>query len=437
MSEYNRNDFQIMKKWDTTRRLILNSLFNNPKNFSENLYKELETGIFNKVSQLISDFMIISDKNLSCFLSEIKFNTYVNSLCSDNLEVEILNEINFENFTQLIIKYNQQYIYTIIYNKISHPMIIYNNGDDVNFLRSKNINDTDELLNYDFLGSDMEYTNNILIGFILKSIYNKTEIINSNSIVKYYSGTISNINDVNLGITLVEYSNGGNIIEFINNSKIEDELNDINETENVNIFDNIIIETGNGELIQTYSVSYYNVLNIFFQVLANLDYLKTNYKFNHNNLTADNLMISTDINSSIFKYNNIIISTYYIIKLTNFHNSQISISIVDDRKLMLYGINNNIEISNLEYDTYTIMLSLILIPHIYYTVIHTEILKERIWNLLFVSESENIKCLKLVRRNLGRNNDLQTINLILKDINFKEGLTKLLLDNIKILLNNI
>jgi len=315
---------------------------------------------------------------------------------------------------------------------------------------------TDYILNEGnivYLSSD-QYTNNLLISIFLNEIYSKLPISSGmKGIVNLMDSTVYN-RDKNkserVGVNV--YERTSNLDEFISDVK------------NFNFFENKDINNF-GE--PTYRKRIFNekfIIDMFTQLLVNLQFLQKNYQFIHGNLYVDNIAIRKDkIN---IEYSTIRHTSDLIFKIRDFSVASMNIkrsSIDSPNIIRLFNSNEyakgyfklfpfkpvidnsldepyyliedflNVQILAkirhlgipyyLSFDTITLVISLMLVPEIYYAVMSNNILKNVIWDSLWHPKDQSNVFNKLTNKMLEGINNFDVIIDILKGTWIKCKLT--------------
>jgi len=211
------------------------------------------------------------------------------------------------------------------------------------------------------------------------------------------------------------------------------------------------------------------IVDLFLQVLVNLQMLQSKFSFNHGNLTVDKMLISdqpTDINFNIIRY-----KSDLSFKIYDFRYSSMNINtpknglvrifnsnkyaekyfgllpfkpVIDQSfNQAYYSIDHILDIQILakirhlgipfysSFDTITFILSVLTVPQIFYSIISDPSLKAGIWDVLWhpKDESDIFRELNRVNQELSDVDYSKVINL-LKGKWIKCDITDLLIESI-------
>ncbi len=383
-----------------------------PDNFIKNLYK-IEKPIFGK-STVSSPYLKIDDPKLKCLLDdtcgikqEIKQGWYkINGKLLQVMRINPSSEILPESYTNVNLLEEYRYkmidcLYGTFQSQEGH------------------------------VASDL-YTNNLLISSVLKYIYNRIpiqaglhgiQILEESSIINSDTGT--------LGVNL--YSNDSvGLISFMSNERNFDALENVD----INNFGTVT------NRIRVFSKNF--IIDLFRQLLTNLQMLQSKYSFNHGNLTQDKILVKRS--PSNIAFNTIRNSSEFTFMISDFRYASMNINSGFGRESKLYrlfnankyaekyflvfpfkpvidksfdqayySIDDVLDIQLLakirhlgipfysSFDTMTLVISLLLIPQIYYRVFTDPELKRIIWDSLWHPQETKIfgEIQKLVESDKG------------------------------------
>ena len=390
---------------------ILQALKTNPPQFVKNLYEKGKVGtIPSRQTTLSSAYGILNNVDLCCALGEGK-----SEICHNALFTDIDARTYKLHLGDIVQREYQIKIYPI---KNFHISIA--NIDTAVFTREANQNCSSNKPSSQYIGSD-KFTNAYLIGLILTQIYEAKK--NSlGGVQKLLGATICMAN--NKGILLMEDVNE-NFGNFIVSP----------------LYNNFKIWKGFTQLVGGHREDWLIRPNVIFsivkQVIANLEFLKAEATFQHGNLTVENLLVNIPKFPSIQSIRTVDFKglkwySYMEIKLTNFDYASIDYQISPNNSVRLfksssslvgkflpaysskvtgtspdlyYQLDSNFVKTLMykirytgfpyyyDFDIYTFMVSLSLIPQIYYMVNDDTSLKQ-LWNLLWhpdeISKANNL-----------------------------------------------
>lgn len=385
--------------------IIVKSLVHNPTNFVLTLYTEKKKGIFSPLVDTYSPYLALNDQRLICLLDSSCEVVSTSEKIRDNLyritsgvsSPKILQVINInsldvassdEPYTDLEkLKEYQQPMNKCLFSNIIDPTI--------------------------YISSD-EYTNNLLISSTLGVIYkNIPEKAGMRGIVNLVGSTIYTENGKRRGINLYE-----------NYEPFEDYLLD---EHNFYLFENKNIAGFSQKENRKRVLSFGFIIDLFSQLLVNLQMLQSNYNFNHGNLTKKSIVIQKapiDIEYSTirhksnitfqikdFRYSSIGLKRplgaarlFNSNEYSRAHFHLFPFKPVIDQSLdeSYYQIDDFFDIISISkirhlgiqfyssFDTITLILSLLTIPEIYYSVFSNNILKNIVWDILWHPQDESI-----------------------------------------------
>lgn len=266
-----------------------------------------------------------------------------------------------------------------------------------------------------YLRSD-GYTNNLLISYLLSYIYDNLPVDSGMKGIRFlYDSTIYNSPSGTLGLNL--YGDGIKLSEY---------LSDIS---NFNIFHNIdIFDRRTKKSNRTRVLNQNFILDLLKQILVNLQMLQEKYLFNHGELTRDKILISK--NPVTIRYSTIRTVSDITFKIADFRYSSMNLKLLSGTNIRLsrenvlaqnylqvvpfeptidkslnqsyYILDNLLNAQMLadirytgiqfysSFDTITLILSLLMLPEVYYEVFTNSLLKNIIWSTLWHPKDESL-----------------------------------------------
>lgn len=265
------------------------------------------------------------------------------------------------------------------------------------------------LTNLNLIGSD-GFTNEYLIGYLLRTLYDQQKQVGLDGIARFQASTICHKQkDINLGSILTEYADFGNINDFVKLPFITLPTDYTDAT---------------GKIIKIRSVLPSVVIEILKQIAINLDFLHQTVQFNHGDLKTANILISSKTSKG--NYRGLLWDSGFTVKIADFSRSSLTITI-NNKPIRLFNHNLSANayltvvpfkpiLGNFfnepyyildttlnaaalalirhmgvpfyfSFDTYTVLVSLLLIPEIFYPIMSTDSLRKSLWeNLWFPDE---------------------------------------------------
>lgn len=364
-----------MESLTLARLSLLAQLDKNPQSFAENLYR--------RTSPFSNDYCYLlnepDNKNLTPISGST--GTYYTIENGNLIKVYSLNATE-----SLSIVYQPEPIPAMI-QLMSYAPICDNYPD---------------LTNLKFIASD-RFTNSTLINYYLSYLFTRRDTPKLPTILNIYTSNIcsSPIDNNRSGLQLYEQVDGGTLLNISNNKNF-----DIYRSKKT-VDDGI-------RLILSPTI----ILSIVQQVLSTLDYLQQNFQFAHGHLTVTDIFLSSQPAS--FSYSSLNVNSPFTIKLANFDTASISLQLssgtyrlynrnwLDDNLIYrspfiphivknYYFIPRDYPFRYYErtlslgipfyptFDTYTFIISLLLIPEIYHSVFSSN-LQKLIWDPLWIPE---------------------------------------------------
>lgn len=294
---------------ENNRNRVLTKLFENPENFANTLYTTKKSGFIWTSSEIFSPYLMLDREEFCCLLktltpSDIQ-NVDINSKPPTCFLAHVTKIESTDNTGYNVELKNEKFFIKTL--KVTAPYIYYFSDALVINSKLQNFNICNAILNninVNYIGSD-NFTNSILIGYILNLINDQYKADTGlNGIIRTYGATICQ--ESKTGLLLLEYLNGNSFNTYISKN------------------------------LPTKSF----VLNIFKQLVVNLDFLWTRAYFNHGNLLSGKLAIMAEPLNVTYK--NVKINSSVTVKIGDFENAALTIKRTDTNYLRLFA-----------YDTYT------------------------------------------------------------------------------------
>lgn len=449
-------DLETLEK---NKGLIVQSLADDPRRFSINVWR-VKGGAFRK-RLLESPYFNVDEEQLCCLLKPVSFDDiarYRNKVC---IVASVTSLPYHGKQAEVKLVKNQNNRYVIKLSNLGDPQVNFSETPPTSFpniLKSAN-NQLLEACIYNlspdkfYFGSD-KFTNEALIAFIVDSYYRLMQKDGLNGYIRHFGATICGSDQKNRkGIHFMEWADKGDLETFI--KRTEDKIDRPALAGKVHMI-----------------LKRHIVVDILKQVICNLHWLQKNFNFSHNDLKARNILVSSE--ETAFMYQEIKHSSRLTFKIGDFGSSAFSLG-AETGQTRLYNRNKaataylkvdsfkpklnatkvgetyytlgkqlNVQIftnarhSGIPYytsfDTYTFMISLLLIPEIFNVIMLDQVLRTKFWDDLWIDGDQlhaNAQLLKLL--NGGAKNSIQVIVSFLKGKKLKCNLTNILLENLKAL----
>ena len=475
---------QELSVFASEREIVLSALRFNPDQFAATLYSDRTTGPFwNRQTTTFSPYLKSNDANLCCLIgnlgNQVKprlcLMSKVEPLAQQGKEGEILR-VQIGDIRQ------PQYNILKVFNLEDLKSSFFNG--------SRNIPSMEEMFacfyprtsQLTYLGSDT-FTNEYLVGFLLDELYRRPQDlppapfpgINANALIPpfpsnapqnskldgvthFIASTICNSGTSKKGTIIMEYADLGDIVNIVLNPL----TSDFREAK-------VFIDQDNNEF-QSNSLKLPIIIDIIKQVVVNLDFLHTEVEFNHGDLKAANLVVKSVPSNG--NYKGVIWNSNFCVKLIDFAKSSLTINDNNGRRVRLFNysaaaetylgvfpfkpvldsefgepyyiMDANFNASALavirhmaipfyfSWDTYTFIVSLLLIPEIFYPIMTNRILKALLFDSLWFPDELSTIYTRIYSAILqGRPNSYTIITEILKGLKLKCGANSVLLNNLK------
>ena len=425
-----------LKTLRNERNQILTKMLQDPRNFANTLYSTKKTGIIRRRSELFSPHLNLDDVRFCCLVDE-------KSIMKEGLPPTCY----FTNVEQVNDGYEVKLQTQSFYLKIvpvSNLTITYSDSDPTNTKETKK--QLLETCNYNppestkYLGSD-PFTNEVLIGYTLNLIYEMQKDLGLNGVLKTYGATVCQEDKKDKkGVIFMEYVDGHSLNKFIKESRLYKEKAEI------------LDPTGNK--IAVTKMNKYFVVNLFAQLTANLHFMWYSAYFNHGGLITSSLSINTKERSTS-NYQNLGLNSEFSIKIGDFSVAALTTSVQDGQFIRLYqrntyaekylyaspfdpqigssfeqsyyklgtsfGLTSLAKVRHMgipfysSFDLYTVLVSLLMIPEIYYTVFTDKDLKALFYDTMWFTEDISPVFQDITAAVQGRKpNDYNTVISILR-----------------------
>jgi hypothetical protein len=327
-----------------------------------------------------------------------------------------------------------------------------------------------------YLGAD-EFTNEMIIGIILSSYFitwNEETKNNFYPIIEYLTSTVCQDRSPGLkiitatppiGVHLMEYADLGTLVDFANRR----------ETQVYRQRQRIIDpRSPYGEEITIEVIKPDIILQIIRQVIAALHLLQNEFDFNHGDLKAANILVRSEPAKGI--YQGVDISAPFTCKVADYGKSSLTFGTdqgphriynrtwLADRYLYIMPFTPMINTQRtregdepffivqglfnihlytrtrhmglpfyLAFDTYTFLISILLIPAFYYSFFESPHLVEKVWTpLWFGQDGQRMQQDILVfHKDPSKAQSISTVLNLLKGIRLRCNATQILLNNLR------
>lgn len=372
-----------IEKLKAKRDRLVNSLINETSSFVNTFYIEKSTG-FLKSSKLYSSYVTINNtKLIDLFIQK-----------NPNLEVmeNVDPEISMSNTP------NTNLRDLLKYQKEMKACLFVGTFEQRIYVRSD------------------EYTNNLIINYLISYIYDHIPLsANIRGSITLYDSTIYESSSGLIGLNL--YEEGVPLMKYL------EDIRNFNWYHNIDIF---IPKTRGTSRMRVLTADF--VLDLFKQVLVNLQLLQSKYSFNHGELTRDKIIVTN--NPVMINYSTIRHISKLTFKISDFRYSSLNLSLPGGKNIRVHGTNKYAEtylsvfpfrptidrslnesyyilddllniqmLANIRYlgtqfyssfDTMTLLLSLLMLPQVYYEVFTNPLLKSIIWGTMWHPKDESL-----------------------------------------------
>ena len=458
------SDFDF-SQFTRNRKALLRALLTDPKNFAATFYTKKSKGLITKRVSTFSPYISTNDRQLCCFISDRSSSVYP-SFCR-TAEIAVIGAGKVGQV--LLIKMANGKQYALKYRKLSSLGLEYKNKpptsteDIVKNQQRLDICHYPHIKDYNFIAGD-EFSIEVIISYALEHLYSSAggTAAGLKGYNLYLSSTICDTGSERYGLNLMEYATGGDLLSFI---KQDSNL----ETKSIMEL-RWSVTPGVLKVVKTNII-----LDIFKQIIPNLHFLQTTAQFSHGDLKAANVLVSSE--QSNINYQNIRHTSPVTYKIADFGNSSLTLAVktqtgqktirlytsstaanvyltfspfepkVDVKmNTAYYELNLSLNASILalarhsgvpffaSFDTVTLIVSLLLIPEVFYAVFTTSQLKSIIWDSLWLPNEESKmyeKLYKMVRDNKGPSYD-NTLT-ILRGAKVKCNLTADILERLRVM----
>lgn len=329
-----------------------------------------------------------------------------------------------------------------------------------------------DMQNYKFLGGD-EFTNEMLVGFILDAYFTLRHQDNGNSTrfypyITYYLSSVCNDTQRGLiltsqrliGVHLIEYANLGTLWDF-SRSNNSQEYRIVHRDP----IDNIQLEILRPEITAL----------ILRQVISALHILQNELQFNHGDLKLENIFVSSEPSQG--DYEGLDVTAPFTCKIADYGKSSLTVESVQtsfcriynrswlaDRYLYLVPFNPMVNIDRigeqeepyfiiqgfldvqlytqtrhmglpfyLAYDTYSFLVSMLLNPTFYYSFFSQDVFITQLWNpMWFGNDARRMQHKIKSQHHNARAQSTGLVLDLLRGIRLRCNGTQVLLDNLKL-----
>lgn len=456
------------------RQIVLSALRFNPEQFAATLYSDSTSGPFwNRQTITYSPYLKSNDPNLCCLVGNLNI-VDKPRLCLISKVEPLSNQGKEGQISRVTIGdiRNPQYNILKVYDLDKLQSIFINGSRSVSNIENSPSCFYPKTSELTYLGSDV-FTNEYLIGFILDELYKRPQdsppalnapaqqnarAQNLDGITHFIASTICNSGTSKKGSIIMEYADLGDIVNIVYNSL----TSEFRETKSFISQDNIEFQSN--------SLKVPVILDIIKQVVVNLDFLHTEVEFNHGDLKATNLVVkSTPSNGN---YKGVVWNSNFTVKLIDFAKSSLTISDGTGRRVRLFNylesadiylnifpfkpvvssefgqpyyiMDSTFNVTALatirhmgvpfyfSWDTYTFLISLLLIPEIFYPLMTNKILKALLFDSLWFPDELSTIYTRIYSAILqNKPNSYTVITEILKGLKLKCNANTILLTNLK------
>jgi hypothetical protein len=509
-------DQQTLTQFDNDRSYLVSSLYRDPQTFASTLYSETISGNFwNQQITTFSPYLTMNNVQLCCLIGASSTNIKPNICLHSKItplskgkegEALLITSGGFRQPQYFILKVFELNRPEVYFFKLPISGLSYlGNSSQIQLCLYPNID------NLQYIGSD-NFTNEYLVGFILSYIYsqitskaepairrlqlelraqggggfnqfgtgqeiqqtsgiydendesinrvqneNNDPINGLNGVIKFLSATICNSGKRRRGTIIMEYADLGDIYNFVKNPLGAEFRNTLNFSD----------QDGNSVTLQALKNDV--IVDIFKQVIANLEFLHEKVEFNHGDFKANNILIQST--PSTGNYRGLNWKSSFTVKFADFAKS--SLTIIDSSGIPVrlfnysssaetylgvfpfrpslgtqfeesyYLLDTSTNVSLLarirhmgipyyySFDTYTFMISLLMIPEIYYPIMTNVTLRKVIWDNLWFEDDYSTAWSRLFNAIKEGKNAYGDILVILSGLKLKCRANTILVDALK------
>lgn len=483
-------DQLTLTELDKGRDIVINNLRQNIQIFAATLYSERTTGPFwNRKLETSSPFLQTNNPNICCLIETgNRSSTEVKPGICLVSTTQPLSHQGKESETRLVTSGNKrqpQYFVLKIYNLDSLDIRFFDKPRIPALWSTQCL--YPQVADLKYLGSD-NFTNEYLIGFILRDLYLRPQGLppqlpsqqiqaqqpqlrgiqrfdgvnpgsnRLNGVIDFISATICNSGTSKKGVILLEYADLGDVISLVRNP-----LN--SEFRNVQTFTD---QAGNP--VQLNSLQPKVIVDIYKQIVANLDFLHQEVEFNHGDLKANNILVKSS--PSRGNYKGLSWDSTFTVKMADFAKSSLTITDNSKRRIRLFNYSSyaeryqsifpfvpsidsqfgepyyvmdaNTNASGLawirhlgipfyfSWDTYTFAISMLLIPEVFYPVMTNEKLRAVLFDSLWFADEYSTVWTRLYNAVQAQKPNSYSITLdILRGLKLKCRANNILLEGLK------
>ena len=485
-------DEETLNQFSKDREYVLSYLRHDARTFASTLYTERRTGPFwNRQTETFSPYLSLNNVALCCLIGSPTTKVKPN-ICLVST-VEPLAHQGKEGET-LLVKAGSirqpQYFVLKIFN-LDRPEIRYFESpiSNINRLGSSpqlelclypNISDLQ------YIGAD-NFTNEYLVGFILNELYRKSSSTTKgapaqvaqagqrtdgafdgisatsaglNGTIRFIAATICNSGTKRKGTIIMDYADLGDIQSFVKNPL----TSEYREVQN--------FSDQGGNRFQFSALKTKVIVDICKQVVANLDFLHREVEFNHGDFKANNVLIKSTTSQG--NYQGLTWNSNITVKIADFGKSSLTITDNHSRRTRFFNYSSSAETylgvfpfkpsigaqfdqpyylldtnTNLaalarirhmglpyyfSMDLYTFVISILLIPEIFFPVMTDTKLRTVLFDSLWFQDDYSTAWNRIYNAvQQGKDNSYNVILDILAGLKLKCAATTILLEGLKTL----
>lgn len=411
-----QHDFDLAR-FSAEQSNVIRALHANPRTFAATMYQEKTSGVLGLGDkETFSPYLGTNEQSLCCMVGKTDVKLEDQPKICAYAEVDKFTDGGREGETYTV-KVRKTYV--IKSREVPSLFIRYSEEPSATLKVIQGQRNEMAMCMYrditvmKFLASD-SFTNEMLIGFLINTIYQQSgSKYGLNGYIKHYSATICNQGRRTYGINFLEYADQGDFTQFINDSQSAAYLEPLT-----------VSEDGKSFRLQTLTAS--AVIDVVKQIAANLVFVQEVAQFNHSDLKMANVLVSTE--RTAINYKGMSHTSDLSFKLADFGKSSMSANL-EVGKVRIYsrlatadiyfaavgfkpkvGTKYNEAYYEVEtyitirllaqlrhmgipfyhsWDTYTFLLSFLMIPSVFYRVFTDPRLKAAIWDPMWFPEESS------------------------------------------------
>jgi hypothetical protein len=470
------NFFELNDLMDR-RDAIFDVLAKDPIRFANTLYSEKSKSFFGGSKQTFSPYFDINTEQLCCLTSRDEFDLdEAPDVCVISTVDRLIKKGSTETFNVKLP--GEDYI---LKKRILKSLSIKSSTDAPVSLRGIRGKDQflqfcgypDDIKDLVYVGSDV-FTNEVLVSILVNKIYDYYGEPNGLSgYTRHYGSSICEFARNRYGLNFIEYANYGNIPMFIR---------DFPEVTSVISESQFGTFRQSEEFVEDIALSDYTIIDMVKQVVSNLHLLQTYGQFNHGSMTVTNVVVRSE--AVQFEYNGVQVNSRFKYMISDYGYSAVSINLEQESSdienypsgyepkffrfynrsgsaekiLTLFPFKPSVEIDvdgvtftvdspaaidNLSqirhlgipyhrsWDTMTFLVSLLMLPEVFYTVFRSPYLKSVLWDSIVPLEDSSVLYKDIKNSVIARSEpNITNVVRILKGRKIKCNMTDLLLANL-------